>query len=107
MKKATKTERRTRQRTPEQAEARKLVTFLETGELLAGTLQLKEAMSRILATLGRHHGMMRSTVTLLDPDTNELRIVRRMVWTILKRAVSAISWEKVFPGAWHKRVSPW
>lgn len=75
MTKAKKTERRTRQRTPEQAEARKLVTFLETGELLAGTLQLREAMSRILAILGRHHGMMRSSVMLLDQDTNELRIV--------------------------------
>jgi Nif-specific regulatory protein len=75
MKKATKTQRRTKQRTPEQAEARKLITFLETGELLAGTLQLKEAMSRILAILGRHHGMMRSSVMLLDQDTNELRIV--------------------------------
>ena len=75
MKKARKIQRRTGQRTPEQAEARKLVTFLETGELLAGTLQLKEAMSRILAILGRHHGMMRSSVMLLDQDRNELRIV--------------------------------
>lgn len=68
------TERRSR-RTPQQAEARKLVTFLETGELLAGTFELKEAMSRILAILGRHHGMMRSSVMLHDQDTNELRIV--------------------------------
>ena len=75
MKKARKIERRTKQRTPQQAEARKLVTFLETGELLAGTLQLIEAMSQILAILGRHHGMMRSSVMLLDQDTNELRIV--------------------------------
>jgi Nif-specific regulatory protein len=74
MNKARKIEQRTKQRTPQQAEARKLVTFLETGELLAGTLQLKEAMSRILAILGRHHGMMRSSVMLLDQDTNELRI---------------------------------
>jgi len=75
MKKPRKTQQRTRQRTPEQAEARKLVTFLETGELLAGTLQLIEAMSRILAILGRHHGMKRSSVMLLDHDTNELRVV--------------------------------
>src|SRR5918996_1755809 len=75
MKKARKIERRPKQRTPQQAEARKLVTFLETGELLAGTLQLKEAMSRILGILGRHHRMMRSSVMLLDQDTNELRIV--------------------------------
>ena len=32
--------------TPEQAEARKLATFLETGQTLAGTFELKEAMSR-------------------------------------------------------------
>src|ERR1043166_2799037 len=75
MKKPRKTQQRTRQRTPEQAEARKLVTFLETGELLAGTLQLIEAMSRILAILGRHHGMKRSSVMLLDHDTTELRVV--------------------------------
>lgn len=68
-------ERRTKQRTPQEAEARKLVTFLETGELLAGTLELKEAMSRILAILGRHHGMMRGSVMLIDQDTRELRIV--------------------------------
>ena len=36
--------------TPEQAEARKLATFLETGQTLAGTFELKEALSRILAT---------------------------------------------------------
>lgn len=75
MKKPRKTEPRTRQRTPQQAEARKLVTFLETGELLAGTLRLREAMTRILALLGRHHGMKRSSVMLLDQDTNELRVV--------------------------------
>src|SRR5882762_9702122 len=61
--------------TPEQAEARRLATFLETGQMLAGTFELKEAMSRVLATLARHHGMMRGLVMLLDQDTNELRIV--------------------------------
>src|SRR3989449_6442893 len=61
--------------TPEQAEARKLATFLETGQTLAGTFELKEAMSRVLATLDRHHGMIRGAVMLLAEDTNELRIV--------------------------------
>jgi len=61
--------------TPQQAEARKLATFLETGQILAGTLKLKEALSRVLATLGRQHGMMGSAVMLLDQDTNELHIV--------------------------------
>ncbi len=61
--------------TPEQVEARKLATFLETGQMLAGTFELKEALSRVLATLARHHGMMRGAVMLLDHDTTELRIV--------------------------------
>src|SRR5437667_12842424 len=61
--------------TPEQAEARKLATFLETGQMLAGTFELKEAMSRVLAILDRHHGMIRGSVMLLAEDTNELRIV--------------------------------
>ena len=61
--------------TPQQAEARKLATFLETGQTLAGTFELKEAMSRVLAILDRHHGMIRGSVMLLAEDTNELRIV--------------------------------
>ncbi len=61
--------------TPEQQEARKLATFLETGQILAGTFELKNAMSRVLETLGRHHGMTRGVVTLIDTDTNELHIV--------------------------------
>jgi Nif-specific regulatory protein len=65
----------TPRRTPEQAEARKLATFLEIGQALAGPLKLKEAMARVLATLARHHGMMRGSVMLFDPDTNELHIV--------------------------------
>src|SRR5437870_4396899 len=60
---------------PGQAEAGKLATFLETGQILAGTFELKEAMSRVLATLGRHHGMIRGAVMLLDQDTDDLRVV--------------------------------
>ncbi|HYW72322.1 MAG TPA: sigma 54-interacting transcriptional regulator [Pyrinomonadaceae bacterium] len=61
--------------TTAQAEARKLATFLETGETLAGTLDLKRAVSRVLEGLGRHHGMIRSALTLLDQETRELAIV--------------------------------
>jgi Nif-specific regulatory protein len=61
--------------TPEQAEARKLATFLETGQTLAGTLDLKGAISRVLENLGRHHGIIRSAVTLFDIETRELEIV--------------------------------
>src|SRR3989449_2126795 len=66
--------------TLEQAEARKLATFLETGQVLAGTFELKEAMSRVLGILGRHHGMIRGAVMLLAEDTNELRIVASYGW---------------------------
>jgi len=56
-------------------EARNFQTFLQTGQTLAGTLELNRALARVLETLGRHHGMVRSFVSLLDPETNELRIV--------------------------------
>src|SRR5882724_2790769 len=59
---------------PELAEARKLETFLETGQTLAGTYGLKGAISRVLETMDRHHGMMRGVVMLLDPDTHDMRI---------------------------------
>ena len=60
---------------PEPGEARKLETFLETGQALAGTYGLKGAISRVLETLGRHHGVMRGIVMLIDSDTSELRAV--------------------------------
>ena len=59
----------------EQAEARKLATFLEVGQTLAGTRKLNDAMASVLETLHRHHGVVRAAVNLLDEDTNELRIV--------------------------------
>jgi Nif-specific regulatory protein len=59
---------------PEQSEARKLATFLEVGQTLAGTFELKDAMSRVLETLGRQHGVVRGFVMLHDQDTHELRI---------------------------------
>ena len=60
---------------PTKEEARKLATFLETGQTLAGTYGLKAAISRVLETLGRHHGVMRGVVMLLDHDTSELGII--------------------------------
>ncbi|HKC66436.1 MAG TPA: sigma 54-interacting transcriptional regulator, partial [Pyrinomonadaceae bacterium] len=61
--------------TAEQAEARKLATIMEVGQTLAGTFKLKDAMSRVLETLGRHHSILRGVVLLSDEDTNELRVV--------------------------------
>ena len=60
---------------PVEEETQRLATILETGQMLAGTLELKDAMSRVLAILGRQHGMMRGLVMLIDLDTNELRVV--------------------------------
>jgi Nif-specific regulatory protein len=57
------------------SEARNLTTILETGQTLAGTLDLNGALARVLETLGRHHGMVRSFVSLIDPEAHELRIV--------------------------------
>jgi Nif-specific regulatory protein len=57
------------------SEARNLATILETGQTLAGTLELNGALARVLETLGRHHGMVRSFVSLIDPEAHELRIV--------------------------------
>jgi Nif-specific regulatory protein len=57
------------------SEARNLATFLETGQTLSGTLELNRALARVLETLGRHHGMMRSFVSLIDPESTLLRIV--------------------------------
>ncbi|MEA2174574.1 MAG: Nif-specific regulatory protein, partial [Blastocatellia bacterium] len=59
----------------EQSEARKLLTFLEVGQTLAGSYQLTDAMSRVLETLGRHHCMVYGVVTLLDQETKKLGIV--------------------------------
>jgi Nif-specific regulatory protein len=55
-------------------ESRKLATFLGIGQMLAGTHSLKSALARVLETLGRDHGMVRSVVMLLDADTEELRV---------------------------------
>ncbi|MEO6392949.1 MAG: sigma 54-interacting transcriptional regulator [Pyrinomonadaceae bacterium] len=60
--------------TPEPAEARKLATFLETGQVLSGTLELRRAITRVLDNLGRHHGLMRSAVMLVDDDSNRLEV---------------------------------
>jgi len=60
---------------PGEEETRKLATFLETGQMLAGTYGLKPAISRVLETLGRHHGAVRGVVMLLDSDTSDLRII--------------------------------
>ncbi len=46
-------------------EARRLSTLLEVSQALAGTVDLKSALHRVLEILSKHHGALRSMVTLL------------------------------------------
>jgi Nif-specific regulatory protein len=55
-------------------EVRKLSTLLETSQALSSTLDLKEALQKVLEILGRHHGAIRSTVMLLDADSGEVQL---------------------------------
>jgi Nif-specific regulatory protein len=54
-------------------ESRRLSTLLEVSQALSGTLNLRSALHRVLEILGKHHGTVRSLVTLLQ-DTGELRL---------------------------------
>ncbi|MBI4264085.1 MAG: GAF domain-containing protein, partial [Acidobacteria bacterium] len=46
-------------------DARRLATLLEASQALSGTLNLKQAMQRVLGVLMRDHGVVRGMVTLL------------------------------------------
>jgi len=52
---------------------RKLSTLLELGRILADQQNLKSSLTRVLETLGRHHGMVRSFVLLFDPESEKMR----------------------------------
>jgi Nif-specific regulatory protein len=52
-------------------EHRRLSTLLEVSQALSGTLNIKSALHRVLEVLGRHHGAVRSMVTMLR-DGGEL-----------------------------------
>ncbi len=52
-------------------EARRLSTLLEVSQALSGTLNLKSALHRVLEVLAKHHGAVRSMVTMLR-DGGEL-----------------------------------
>jgi Nif-specific regulatory protein len=52
-------------------EHRRLSTLLEVSQALSGTLNIKSALHRVLEILGRHHGAVRSMVTMLR-DGGEL-----------------------------------
>ena len=55
-------------------EIRRLATLLDASHALSGTLDLKAALHRVLEILGKHHGAVRSTVVLLDEDTQVLHV---------------------------------
>jgi Nif-specific regulatory protein len=55
-------------------EIRNLNTLVEISQALSGTLNLKAALHRVLEILERHHGMIRSAVTLLQEATGDLYI---------------------------------
>src|SRR5436309_8177911 len=54
-------------------EARRLSTLLEVSQALSGTLNLRSALHRVLEILSKHHGAIRSMVTLLH-ETGEVRV---------------------------------
>jgi Nif-specific regulatory protein len=55
-------------------EMRKLTSLIEVSQALSGTLNLQAALHRVLEVLERHHGVVRSTVTLLNEDSGDLHI---------------------------------
>jgi Nif-specific regulatory protein len=61
-------------RTDATSEIRKLSTLLDASQALSGTLDLKAALHRVLEILGRHHGAVRSTIVLQNPDTHHLQV---------------------------------
>src|SRR5215471_21787127 len=55
-------------------EIKKLTTLVEISQTLSGALNLKPALHRVLEILERHHGMVRSAITLLNENSGELHI---------------------------------
>jgi len=54
-------------------ESRRLSTLLEVSQALSGTLNLRSGLHRVLEVLAKHHGTVRSLVTLLR-DNGELHV---------------------------------
>jgi Nif-specific regulatory protein len=54
-------------------ESRRLSTLLEITQALSGTLNMRSALHRVLEILGKHHGYVRSMVTLLH-ENGELHV---------------------------------
>ena len=54
-------------------DGRRLATLLDVSQALSGTLNLKSALHKVLEILGKHHGAVRSMVTLLG-ENGELTV---------------------------------
>ena len=54
------------------AEIRRLTTLVEISQALAGTLDFKAGLHPVLEILERHHHAVRSSFTILQPETAEL-----------------------------------
>jgi Nif-specific regulatory protein len=54
-------------------ESRRLSTLLDVSQALSGTLNMRSALHRVLEILAKHHGTVRSMVTLLH-DNGELHV---------------------------------
>ena len=55
-----------------QGEIRQLSTLLEISRALSSTPDLKQSLLRVLEKLEAHHQVLRSAVTLLNPDSKEI-----------------------------------
>src|SRR5262245_29618388 len=56
------------------ADPRQLATLLDANQTFTAAPNLRTALRRILELLERQHGMIRSSVTLLNQDTKELHL---------------------------------
>jgi Nif-specific regulatory protein len=54
-------------------ESRRLSTLLEVSQALSGTLNMRSALDRVLEILAKHHGYVRSMITLLH-ENGELHV---------------------------------
>ena len=64
-------------------DTRKLSDLLEISQTFGSTLNLKSAMGRVLEMLEDHHGVLSSSITMLDADKRELAI----------EAAAGMSWQ--------------
>src|SRR5687767_2848650 len=54
-------------------ESRRLSTLLDVSQALSGTLNMRSALHRVLEIVAKHHGTVRSMVTLLH-ENGELHV---------------------------------